>query len=96
MFSVPRKVAANTSTKSHFASFSAYRRSTPLNKGAPVQFKDWHLKEKLITTEKSLAVLGVAALALMLPPPYSTESGLEPGLTELDCFNRFEEPFDSH
>ncbi|KAL3803522.1 hypothetical protein HJC23_014070 [Cyclotella cryptica] len=82
--------------KSHFASFSAYGRTIPLNKGAPVQLKDWHLKEKLVTTEKSLAVLAIAALAMMLPPPYSTESGLEPGITELDCLNSFEEPFDSH
>ena len=86
----------NPSTVTRFASSSTYRQTTPLNKGASLHLRDFHFKEKLITAEKSLAVLAIGTLALMLPAPYSAQSGLEPGITELDCLNCFEEPFDSH
>ena len=79
-----------------YASTSAYRRTSPLSKGAGIHLKDFHIKEKVITAEKSLAVLAVAVIAMMLPPPYSVDSGLEPGITEIDCLSSLEEPFDSH
>eukprot|EP00956_Cyclotella_meneghiniana_P022638 scaffold43086_cov53-Cyclotella_meneghiniana.AAC.3 len=92
-----RTVHASTIMTPRFASTSAYRQTNPINKGASsLHLKDLHVKEKLITVEKSLGVLAICAVAMMLPAPYSKDSGLEPGLTEIDCMNCFEEPFDSH
>jgi|EP00970_Alexandrium_tamarense_P018371 hypothetical protein len=85
---------SSITTASRLLSSSAYKRTAPLNKGFAL--KDMHIKEKVVSTEKSLVVLAVATLAIMLPSPYSSQSGLEPGMTELDCLNNFEEPFDSH
>ena len=71
---------------------STYRRTPPLSKGFNLHWQDLHIKEKLITTEKSLAVLAIGTLAIMLPSPPSCIEGM----TEIDCLNNFEEPFDSH
>mmetsp|Transcript_8410 Transcript_8410/g.15306 ORF Transcript_8410/g.15306 Transcript_8410/m.15306 type:complete len:86 (-) Transcript_8410:114-371(-) len=70
---------------------STYKRTTPLSKGFNIHWKNLHIKEKIITTEKGLAVLVIGTLAMMLPSPSSCIEGV----TEVDCYN-FEEPFDSH
>ncbi|KAL7426103.1 hypothetical protein ACHAXM_000312 [Skeletonema potamos] len=66
--------------------------SPPLSKAASnIQVQHgFHLKEKIITVEKGLAVLAVGTLAIMLPSPTTLD-----GVTEVDCFWH-EEPFDSH
>lgn len=71
---------------------STYRRTPPAQKGFNVHWQDLHVKEKIITAEKGLAVLAIGTLAVMLPSP----SMCFDGVTEVDCFNNFEEPFDSH
>ena len=86
-----RKIAA-PSARVLSTSSSAYKRTPTLQKGLNLNLRNLHLKEKLITTEKSLAVLLIGTLALMLPPPYSSLEGVD----EVDCLNNFEEPFDSH
>lgn len=67
--------------------------STPIKKAAhnlQVQGGGFHIKEKIISAEKGLAVLAVGTLAIMLPPPTTLK-----GVDECDCFWH-EEPFDSH
>ncbi|KAL9178290.1 hypothetical protein ACHAXT_001718 [Thalassiosira profunda] len=71
---------------------STYRRTTPLSKGFNIHWQELHIKDKVITFEKSLAVLAVGTLAIMLPSPPSCIEGV----TEIECANNFEEPFDSH
>jgi len=67
---------------------STYKQTSPLS---GVHWQNMHIKERVINTEKSLAVLAIATAAIMLPSPATI-----PGVTELDCCNSFEEPFDSH
>jgi hypothetical protein len=66
--------------------------STPTKKAAHnLQVQGgFHMKEKIISAEKGLAVLAVGTLAIMLPPPTTLK-----GVEECDCFWH-EEPFDSH
>ena len=96
MISALLRKVVNPSTMTRFASTSAYRQTNPINKGASLHLRDLHVKERFVTVEKSLGVLAICAVAMMLPAPYSKDSGLEPGLTEVECMNSFEEPFDSH
>mmetsp|Transcript_40612 Transcript_40612/g.85267 ORF Transcript_40612/g.85267 Transcript_40612/m.85267 type:complete len:86 (-) Transcript_40612:145-402(-) len=70
---------------------STYKRTPPASKGFNMHWQDLHVKEKIITAEKGLAVLFVGTLAVMLPPPSTLE-----GVSDVDCLNNFEEPFDSH
>ena len=72
---------------------STYKRTSPLSKGFNIHWpQNMHIKEKVINTEKALAVLGICTVAIMLPSPTRCYDGV----TEVDCLNNFEEPFDSH
>ena len=42
-----------------------------------------HIKEKVISTEKALVVLGICTVAIMLPSPTICYDGV----TEVDCLN---------
>ena len=71
---------------------STFKRTPQLSTGFNIRWQDLHIKEKVITTEKGLAVLAIGTLAIMLPSPPSCIEDV----TEVDCLNNFEEPFDSH
>ena len=75
-------------------SMSTYKRTSPLSKGFNIHWpqNNMRIKEKVISTEKALVVLGICTVAIMLPSPTSCYDGV----TEIDCLNNFEEPFDSH
>lgn len=81
-----------TSSPSTIRAMSTYKRTPPLSKGFNIHWENLHIKEKVISTEKALAVLVIGALAIALPSP----SNCVEGVTEVDCLNNFEEPFDSH
>ena len=69
-----------------------YKRTTPLQKGFNIQWKNLHMKEKIITTKKGLPVLAIGILAIILPSPLRRMDDV----TEVDCLKYFEEPFIRH
>jgi len=88
MFYLQKLVASPTSV---IRRMSTFKQTPLLQKGFGVHWQNMHIKERVINTEKSIAVLAICTAAIMLPSPATI-----PGVTELDCCNSFEEPFDSH